>query len=119
MHRRTEHHGRWTPLGTFAIKIPPHEANYQATAEMVFEKDSLINSMMPHMHLRGIAAKYMLYYPDGKEELLLEVPKYDFNWQTSYRFIEPKFVPAGTKVTFTGTWDNSTDNPLRRKCLSA
>ena len=41
----------------------------------------------------------------------MNVPNYDFNWQTVYRFKEPKPVPAGTKVTVTGWWDNSADNP--------
>lgn len=100
------------PLGTFAINIAPQEKDYVATANLTFGSDALINSMMPHMHLRGVAAKYELTYPDGKEEVLLNVPEYDFNWQTSYRFKEPKFVPKGTKVTFTGTFDNSEGNPF-------
>jgi len=100
------------PLGTFAINIPPHAKDYQATAQMTFQTDVLISQMMPHMHYRGVSAKYDLTYPDGKEEVLLNVPEYDFNWQTSYRFKEPKFVPKGTKVTLTGTWDNSEDNPF-------
>lgn len=99
------------PLGTFDLRIPAFESNYQASATMTFETDALINAMMPHMHYRAVSAKYMLEYPDGKEEVLLDVPRYDFNWQTSYRFKEPKFVPKGTKVTMTGTWDNSENNP--------
>lgn len=100
------------PLGTFAINIPPYEANYVGTASMTFEKDTLINSMMPHMHYRGKEAKYTLTYPDGTEEVMLHVPRYDFNWQTSYRFLEPKPVPAGTRVDFEVVWDNSEDNPF-------
>jgi mono/diheme cytochrome c family protein len=99
------------PLGTFKIKIPAHEANYKASAQMTFPTDALINSMMPHMHLRAKAAHYQLLYPDGREELLLDVPAYDFNWQTAYKFVEPKRVPKGTKVIFTGTFDNSAENP--------
>lgn len=99
------------PLGTFDFSIPPGDADYAASAEMVFETDAVINAMMPHMHTRGTAVKYTLHYPDGREELLLDVPKYDFNWQTSYQFKEPKFVPKGTRVSFEGWWDNSADNP--------
>jgi hypothetical protein len=106
-----EHVLQTSPLGTFAIDIPPHEKHYQATAHLTFPDDALINSMMPHMHYRGVEAKYVLTYPDGKEETLLHVPQYDFNWQTSYRFKEPKLVPKGTKVSFTATWDNSDENP--------
>jgi hypothetical protein len=98
------------PLGPFDFAIPPGDNNYAAGAEHTFAKDALINSMMPHMHYRGKRVLYELFYPDGKEEVLLHVPAYDFNWQTNYRFNEPKFVPAGTKVKLTGWWDNSAEN---------
>lgn len=99
------------PLGPFDFKIPAGEPNYSAGATFTFQKDALINSMMPHMHYRGKRVLYELIYPDGKTETLLHVPRYDFNWQTAYRFKEPKQVPAGTKVKLTGWWDNSKDNP--------
>jgi hypothetical protein len=66
---------------------------------------------MPHMHLRGTSAKYVLIYPDGKTETLLSVPDYDFAWQSVYRFAEPVKVPKGTKLIWSGRWDNSADNP--------
>ncbi len=106
-----EHVLTTVPLGPMNFAIPAGAPNYAAGATMVFQKDALINSMMPHMHLRGTKVFYELTYPDGKKETLLNVPQYDFNWQTSYRFIEPKPVPAGTKLEFTGWWDNSADNP--------
>ena len=61
--------------------------------------------------LRGVSAKYVATYPNGKTETLLSVPDYDFNWQSVYRFAEPVSVPQGTKLTWTGHWDNSADNP--------
>jgi hypothetical protein len=64
------------------------------------------------MHYRGKKVLYTLEYPNGTEETLLHVPKYDFNWQTVYKFNEPKPVPAGTQIHLTGWWDNSTDNPV-------
>jgi hypothetical protein len=39
------------------------------------------------------------------------VPNFDFNWQSVYRFKDPISVPKGAKLTVTGVWDNSTDNP--------
>ncbi|PCJ63571.1 MAG: hypothetical protein COA73_05430 [Candidatus Hydrogenedentota bacterium] len=105
-----EHVLSTVPLGPMDFVIPAGEPDYAASAWHTFQKDSLINSMMPHMHLRGTKVLYQLFYPDGKEETLLSVPDYDFNWQTSYRFVEPKQVPAGTKVKLTGWWDNSENN---------
>ncbi len=65
---------------------------------------------MPHMHLRGKAFRYEATYPDGKKEVLLDVPNYDFGWQTNYRLAEPKFMPRGTRMDCYAVFDNSEDN---------
>jgi hypothetical protein len=93
------------------IKIPPNAKNHAETQEQVIPKDALLYNLMPHAHFRGKAAKFVAYYPDGTEELLLSVPRYDFNWQTDYELKEPKFIPAGTKLVQTNWWDNSAQNP--------
>jgi len=93
------------------FKIPPGEPNYETTAEYKFAKDSLLYEMSPHMHLRGAWFKYEAVYPDGKSELLLSVPNYDFKWQHLYRLKQPKRMPAGTRLVCRGGHDNSTQNP--------
>lgn len=100
------------PLGPMDFKIPANDPNYSAGASFTFEKDVLLSRLMPHMHYRGKKVLYTLEYPNGTEETLLHVPKYDFNWQTVYKFNDPKPVPAGTQIHLTGWWDNSTDNPF-------
>ncbi len=72
-----------------------------------FDRDSIVLALFPHIHLRGKAAKYTAYYPDGTEEVLLDVPNYDFNWQTTYIYKEPKHIPAGTRVEIVMRHDNS------------
>ncbi len=99
------------PLGPMDFAIPAGDPNFPGEATHTFAKDALINSMMPHMHYRGKAVRYELEYPDGTRETLLDVPRYDFNWQTAYRLKTPKAVPAGTTLRFTGWWDNSAGNP--------
>jgi mono/diheme cytochrome c family protein len=91
--------------------IPPSTSSYSASMEYTFEEDVELLGFMPHMHLRGKAALYEVTYPDGKHETLLHVPDYDFNWQHSYDFREPKRVPAGSVLRFTLWWDNSEGNP--------
>ncbi len=93
------------------LSIPPGDAKYQATSRTTFDRDSELLSMMPHMHLRGKDFKYVVVYPDGKKETLLSVPKYDFNWQSSYRLEKPMRLPAGTRIECTAHFDNSVDNP--------
>jgi peroxiredoxin len=98
-------------LANMALRIPPQVPDYKGEFTYTFENDALLLSFMPHMHLRGVSAKYVATYPDGKSETLLSVPDYDFNWQSVYRFAEPRAIPKGTKVTWTAHWDNSADNP--------
>jgi len=98
-------------MGDFAFSIPPGASNHSATSAFTFPDDARLVSFMPHVHLRGKAAQVRAFYPDGTEEMLLDVPKYDFNWQTTYEYEEYKFVPKGTRLEMTGWWDNSADNP--------
>ena len=91
-------------------EIPPHHPYWQVGASTTFEADAKIVNFMPHMHWRGRAAKYEAMYPDGTSEVLLEVPYYDFAWQMTYSFVEPKFVPKGTRIQVSMWFDNSEDN---------
>jgi mono/diheme cytochrome c family protein len=93
------------------FEIPPGDPNYSATIDYVFDRDVYLISFMPHMHLRGKEALYELIHPDGREERLLHVDNYAFNWQHTYTFREPVLAKEGSKVRFTVTWDNSADNP--------
>jgi hypothetical protein len=94
------------------INIPPFEARHEMVATAKFRKNSYLTMLGPHMHYRGYDANFKLVYPDGSTEEILNVPNYQFNWQKVYDFEEPKFVPEGTEMVFTGTFDNSEMNPF-------
>jgi hypothetical protein len=94
--------------GSFAI--PAGDDNYEVTSRTVIPNDQLLKWMSPHMHLRGKAFRFEAKYPDGTREVLLDVPKYDFNWQLSYVLAEPKKLPAGTVVECIAHFDNSAEN---------
>ena len=96
----------------FKFLIPPFHPNYPIAAEKKFKEDTLLYTLTPHMHYRGKAFRFTAHYPDGKEEILLDVPRYDFNWQIVYLLKQPKLLPAGTVVKLEGHFDNSADNPL-------
>jgi hypothetical protein len=98
-------------LANMMVRIPAGAPNHKGELTYTFRDDALVLSFMPHMHLRGISARYDVTYPDGRTETLLSVPDYDFNWQSVYRFAEPLRIPKGSKLTWTGRWDNSADNP--------
>jgi peroxiredoxin len=94
-----------------AFRIPPRASNYETSAllpELLPECDLL--SMSPHMHVRGKSFKYTAVYPDSSKEVLLDVPKYDFNWQTEYRLADSKKVPSGTRILCEAAFDNSEAN---------
>ncbi len=93
------------------FKIPPNTDNHSVTADYQFHRDESLLAMTPHMHLRGKAFRYEAIYPDGKKEVLLDVPKYDFNWQLKYILDKPKHIPKGTTIHCTALFDNSKNNP--------
>jgi len=93
-----------------AFLIPAGADNHRVTACWTANEDVHIINFMPHLHLRGKAVEYRAFYPDGRSEILLNVPRYDFSWQTVYYFKEPKALPKGTRVMVTGYFDNSTKN---------
>jgi len=94
-----------------AFSIPAGEKRHFNTINHVFEQDIMLYSLLPHAHLRGRSARFTAHYPDGRSEILLNVPHYDFNWQPLYALDPPKFIPAGTRVVMDMTWDNSALNP--------
>ena len=79
-------------------------------SEFVFKEDSHIDSLHPHMHVRGKDFNYRLVYPDGTSKLLLSVPKWDFNWQLTYVFKEEVPKPKGSKLICVAHYDNSLNN---------
>jgi len=93
------------------LKIPPNNPAHTETAYFEFWDDATIYSLVPHSHYRGKSSSFELVYPDGDRELILSVPNYDFNWQRTYSFTEPKVVPKGTKIVHQTTYDNSAKNP--------
>ncbi len=97
-----------------AFEIPPNHPHYRVGASRVLEKDTHVVSLWPHSHKRGSAARYTAFYPDGTEELLLDVPNYDQGWQVTYKYKEPKVLPKGTRIDLDFWYDNSPEHALRQ-----
>ena len=90
--------------------IPPYAENWKVVSVHTIREPITLYGLAPHLHLRGKSMKYTLTWPDGREEVLLDVPKYDFNWQIYYELESPKQIPAGSKVTVVSLFDNSPKN---------
>ncbi|MEW6206748.1 MAG: thiol-disulfide isomerase [Acidobacteriota bacterium] len=98
--------------GAFArsLAIPPGDPNYEVKSSFTFKEDSHIDSLHPHMHMRGKDFSFRLVYPDGASKLLLSVPRWDFNWQQTYFFKEPVAAPKGSRLECVAHFDNSAKN---------
>jgi hypothetical protein len=95
----------------FGFAIPPRAADVKVTSRYEFDDDKLLLGLTPHMHMRGKSFRYEARYPDGKREILLDVPRWDFNWQIDYLLAEPKLMPKGTVLACEAHYDNSPENP--------
>ena len=93
------------------FEIPPGDPNKQVESNFTLHHDVRLVALMPHMHLRGKDFKYTLVYPDGRSEVALNVPHFDFHWQLFYYLQDPLPLPAGTRIDCVAHFDNSANNP--------
>ena len=99
---------RW--ISNHYFQIPPAAASHEVTACWNAEDDIHLVSVAPHMHSRGKAMEIRVSYPDGASEALIDVPRYEFSWQTMYTFVRPVAIPKGTRIQLTSRFDNSSRN---------
>jgi hypothetical protein len=93
-----------------SLYLPAGAKDVAVPAELGVSQPIRIWGLLPHTHLRGTRWQYKLERPDGTSEVILDVPHYDFNWQTYYLFAKPLEVPAGGKITSMAWYDNSASN---------
>ncbi|MFZ4685504.1 MAG: hypothetical protein ACOYMK_07810, partial [Hyphomonadaceae bacterium] len=101
---------RSTVISDFALKIPKGEARHTEIAYLEFPADAYLYTLYPHAHYRGWSVELKQIAPDGKETMLLSLPKYDFNWQRDYDPVDPIHIKAGTKLVAKWIYDNSEHN---------
>jgi len=92
------------------VNIDPYDPAFEMQQTVSITEDLYLYTFLPHMHFRGKSMKAEAIYPDGTSELLINIPNYNYNWQISYEFVEPKLLPEGTEVLVTGVFDNSENN---------
>ena len=97
-------------LNPLLAPIPPNDANWTVTGIGGFQNDSFLQDIWVHAHTRGKDFTAVLTYPDGREEIVLRLANYSFDWQYRYYFEEPPFVPAGSTLKVIGRYDNSRAN---------
>lgn len=92
------------------VEVPAGDPNHEVRASYKFWQSGRIMGLILHMHYRDKDFTYTAHYPDGRSEVLLSVPRYDFNWQTKCEILEPIAIPAGTTIETVSHYDNSADN---------
>jgi hypothetical protein len=90
--------------------IPPGNPAYEVRSSWTAPEDVHLVGLMPHMHVRGKDFTYTVVYPDGRSEIILKVPRYDFNWQLGYKFERQLALPKGSKIDCVAHFDNSAAN---------
>ena len=90
--------------------IPPNAANYEVRSSYTAPQDIALDSLTPHMHFRGKDFRFTVVYPDGRQEVILSVPRYDFNWQLRYNLESPLPLPKGARIECVAHFDNSPNN---------
>ena len=106
-----EHVARTMFVENKDFRIPAGDANAEVRSSYTVRADAHLFSLSPHMHLRGKDFRYTATYPDGRSEVLLSVPAYDFGWQSAYVLDSPRALPKGTKIDCVAHFDNSAANP--------
>lgn len=106
-----QHEVRVSGIVNARISIPPGAGNHREEASLRLPFDATIMGFLPHLHVRGKACRYDLVRGDGARTTLLDIPRYDFNWQLLYRLHEPLALAAGDTLVFTARYDNSAGNP--------
>lgn len=101
-------------IGNVGFLLPPNKADYRVGAGRVLEQDTMVLSLWPHAHLRAKAARYVATYPDGRQELLLNVPRYDQGWQETYTYRQPKLLPRGTRIDVSFWYDNTPERGAKQ-----
>lgn len=93
------------------LAIPPGVSDYTTSAlAPPLQSDGLLLAMSPHMHVRGKAFRYQLRRAGGPTTTLLDIPAYDFNWQTTYVLRQPLPLQRGDRIACTAVYDNSAAN---------
>ena len=106
-----KHEVRTRAIAQNYFLIPPGADKHRVKSVTTFEQDVLLWTLFPHMHLRGKSFEYRVIQPEGSSNILLSIPRYDFNWQGTYVLETPLLLKAGTRIECTAYFDNSKDNP--------
>ena len=94
--------------GTSVDEIDDLEGtSFSSTCDHRSPHSGTLHSVLPHMHEFGAAFR-MTLNPDTDDEIvIIDIPKWNFDWQLQYRLAEDVRIERGDVVRITCTWDRS------------
>ena len=94
------------------FEIPPGADSFPVKAQLTsLPKHGQLLAISPHMHLRGKAFRVSKLL-EGESQILLDVPRYDFNWQHIYALKKPVPLSDVDSLELEFHFDNSRQNPV-------
>ncbi len=103
---------RFLVIKNTKFTIPPGAPHHEVSNSKTLDRDAHGIGLFAHMHLRGKDLSFRAHYPEGKDETLLVIPNYNFDWQIGYLWKDQRhFFPKGTRIEAIAHYDNSTFNP--------
>lgn len=98
-------------VGSIQFTLPAGKKDAVVEANYTLNADITIHSVTPHLHLLGRQMRVTAETPEGKFIKIIDIVRWDFGWQPSYRFRKPIQLPLGTRIDVRAVYDNSADNP--------
>jgi tetratricopeptide (TPR) repeat protein len=98
-------------LGRQNLDIPAGASHYVVTDAFTLPVDVQLRAIQPHAHYRARTLRAIATLPSGSARELIAIRDWDFNWQDQYRYAEPFWLPAGTRLSMDYLFDNSDANP--------
>jgi hypothetical protein len=93
------------------VDIPPNTVK-MTEGFFVMRENGRVESMQPHMHLRGKAMQLDAILPNGQVQTLSYVDRFDFQWMNVYRYADDAapLLPKGTIIKVMAWHDNTSAN---------
>jgi len=94
--------------------IPADTLDHKIDMEFIMPFDVHLVGVFPHMHLAGTDMQVTAKKPGMNQPRfgLMNVDKWNFDWQNHYIYNDPISLPAGTLINIEGTYDNFNPSPI-------
>lgn len=98
-------------MANYEMDIPAGATAYRRSTTYTLPKEVTLVGVVPHMHLLGKSFKVTATLPGRPRKTLIDIPRWNYNWQDEYYYERPFKLPAGTRLDVEAVYDNSAANP--------